>query len=306
MKFSIVVPLFNKEKHIVRAINSILKQTHQDFEILIIDDGSTDLSYNKAISIKDSRIKVYRKKNEGVSSARNFGVQHSTCEYIAFLDADDEWKPMFLESIIKMIKKYPEAGAYATSYEFKDQGVTRRANINVNLNEEEFTVVDYFKCSLNDPLISASSVVIKKSVFEHVGFFSTRLTRGEDLEMWCRIALNYPIVFLNKVLATYYLDSENKLTRMERNYSESFLSIAEQFLDKYSKKNKSLYFKEYMIKIIMNKIRYFIDIGKRKQARELLWKYMSTKYSKKIWIKNYLLSYKIVYKINQKLKNKNI
>lgn len=62
MKFSIVVPLFNKEKHIVRAINSILKQTHQDFEILIIDDGSTDLSYNKAISIKDSRIKVYRKK----------------------------------------------------------------------------------------------------------------------------------------------------------------------------------------------------------------------------------------------------
>ena len=121
MKFSIVIPLYNKEKHVARAINSILNQTYQDFEIIIVDDGSTDFSYEEVKKINDPRIKIIRQKNLGVSSARNTGIKEAKNNYIGFLDADDKWKPDFLETIKKLIKDFPGAGAYATSYEIQKE-----------------------------------------------------------------------------------------------------------------------------------------------------------------------------------------
>src|SRR5699024_111524 len=203
MHFSIVIPLYNKKAHIKRAINSILQQTYQNFEIIVIDDGSTDNSYEEIKEIKDSRLSIYKKDNEGVSVARNFGVEKANNDYIAFLDADDVWHSLFLESILNLIKEYPEAGAYASSYDFRTVSSIKNANINIDLHKGQTGLVDYFKSAQNDPLISASSVVIRKSVFKTIGGFMPELSRGEDLEMWCRIALNYKIAYINKVLASY-------------------------------------------------------------------------------------------------------
>lgn len=297
MNFSIIVPLYNKERHIKRAINSLLQQSYSGFEIIVVDDGSTDNSYCEVASIKDKRVKLLKKTNGGVSSARNYGIQHSSHEYIGFLDADDLWKPSFLESISKLIKKYPDAGAYATAYEYGKYNKFKRASINVKLSEGQSEVIDYFKCSLNDPLISASSVVIRKSVFENIGLFSEELTRGEDLEMWYRIALKYDVAFINEVLSVYFQDSDNKLTHIQRDYTKSFMSHIEKIINENRGLGNSPYFEEYMISRLMSKVRFLISEGENKNARKLLWKYKYTKCNKKNWYLNYIISFKPSYNI---------
>src|SRR5699024_7272606 len=292
MHFSIVIPLYNKKAHIKRAIKSILQQTYQKFEIIVIDDGSTDNSYEEIKEIKDSRLSIYREDNEGVSVARNFGVEKANNDYIAFLDADDVWHSLFLESILNLIREYPDAGAYASSYNFRTLNNIKKANININFHKGQAGLVDYFKSTLNDPLISASSVVIRKDVFDTIGGFMPDLTRGEDLEMWCRIALNYKIAYINKVLASYYLDSENKATDISPAYSKSFMFYAEGILEEQKRNgNDSIYFEEYMIRRILNKVRFLIEEKKYKDARKILYKYRYTEFYKKIWWKNFLLTF---------------
>ncbi|QGH36257.1 glycosyltransferase [Gracilibacillus salitolerans] len=298
MHFTVVIPLYNKEKAIKRAIDSVLNQTYKNFEIIVIDDGSTDFSVEKIRSINNSKIKVIQQKNAGVSAARNKGIYNANFDYIAFLDADDAWKPEFLETINKLINMYPKNGAYATSYEFvKSNGAVDPSNENnsFDLNWEGI-VGSYFKESIKTPLISASSVVIPKEVFNKVGYFPLGITRGEDLDMWCRIALKYKIVFSNKSLARYYKDAENMATRKEIEYNKSFMSYAEEVLIKERNKgNTSIYFEEYMISRLISKARFLISINKRKEARELLYRYRTTKYNKKILFKTYILSFRPIY-----------
>ncbi|NIA10441.1 MAG: glycosyltransferase, partial [Nitrospiraceae bacterium] len=116
-KVSAVIPLYNKAPYIQRALRSVLAQIFQDFEIIVIDDGSTDDGAQIVKSIPDKRIRLIQQENAGVSAARNRGIKEAKGDLIAFLDADDAWKSEFLETILRLKKKFPEAGAYATAYE---------------------------------------------------------------------------------------------------------------------------------------------------------------------------------------------
>lgn len=296
MKFSVIIPLYNKEKHIKRAITSILNQTYQNFEIIVVDDGSTDSSVEKVKELSDLRIKLIKQKNQGVSSARNTGINNANFDYLGFLDADDSWESDFLESISRLIQNNPNAGAYATSYEIiSSDGRVVSPKFNIDINIGETVVVDYFKSALKYPIISASSVVVPKHVFDKIGIFSPELTRGEDLDMWCRIGLNYNVVFLNKVCATYFQNAENRSVARKGILAESFANNAEEILRKEQNAgNNSLYFEEYMIKIIISKAIYMINKNKHKNARKVLYKYRRTKYNKRRWIKTYLLSFRLI------------
>src|SRR5690625_5271022 len=130
MYISVVIPLYNKEKHISRAVNSVLNQTYKNFELIIIDDGSTDGSLAVVEKFDDSRIKVFTFKNNGVSVARNLGIEKAKYSYIAFLDADDEWEENFLLNVKKLIQTYPECGMYATLYKFKNNNKVRYPKLN--------------------------------------------------------------------------------------------------------------------------------------------------------------------------------
>src|SRR5699024_12795970 len=168
----------------------------------------------------------------------------------------------------------------------------KNADVNNDVQKGQTGLVDYVKSAQNDPLISASSVVIRKSVFKTIGGFMPELSRGEDLEMWCRIALNYKIAYINKVLASYYLDSENKATDISPAYSKSFMFYAEGILEEQKRNgNDSIYFEEYMIRRILNKVRFLIEEKKYKDARKILYKYRYTEFYKKIWWKNFLLTF---------------
>lgn len=207
MKFSIIIPLYNKAPYVEKAIQSVLTQTYQEFELIVIDDGSNDGSLEKIQKFRSSKVQIVSQENQGVSITRNNGVKLAKYDYIAFLDADDWWKSTFLQEMKKVIEKYPNAGIYGSSYYKVKNNKFIPAKIGVE-DSFESGVINYFRVystTLWMPLTSIS-VVIPKEVFVYKNGFNPSLRLGEDFDLWIRIAQKYPVVFLNKLLAYYNQD----------------------------------------------------------------------------------------------------
>ena len=235
MKFSVIIPLYNKAPYIRKALESVLAQTYTDYELIIVDDGSTDGSFTIAKQFIDERLKIkgtedevkgYRLKvkgkensgaetngyklspinyklirqaNSGVSAARNAGVAQAHGDYLAFLDADDWWAPTYLERMAQLISEYPDAGLYACNYYYHRDGVNI---IKVDIPTGYFNYPkEYFK-NFAMPITSIS-VIIPRKVYTIVGGFPVEIKLGEDFLMWAKIALRYPVAFLNEPLAYY-------------------------------------------------------------------------------------------------------
>ena len=211
-RISVVIPLYNKEKHIEKTISSVLSQTISDFEIIVVNDGSTDKSPNAVQNFKDPRIRLIHQKNAGVSAARNKGIYEANADLIAFLDADDEWTPDFLKTILRLYEKYPQAGLYATFYFLSNNKTLATPYIKgIHSSPWEGLITNYFYNVSNTNLpFSASSVAVPKCVFYDVGFFSVGMARGEDQDMWARIAIKYPIAYSTNKESIYHLDATNR------------------------------------------------------------------------------------------------
>ncbi|TYB76867.1 glycosyltransferase family 2 protein [Bizionia myxarmorum] len=265
--FSIIIPLYNKEHFIVKTLQSALDQTYQDFEIIIVNDGSTDTSLEVATKIKDSRITIHTIKNQGVSHARNFGVSKATSEYIAFLDADDLWFPSHLESLKELIETYPNCGLYAKAYTKKLASITLESHY-VDIPENWNGIVeDYFKSSMVSCIAWTSAVVVPKNVLENLGSFDEKITlgAGEDTDLWIRIALNYKIAFSNQVSAIYNLHAENRISNSNTNLRQ-FLDL--DVYENATKTNSSL--KKYLdVNRFSIALQYKLANNKEQQAHYL-------------------------------------
>ena len=213
---SIVVPLYNKVNEVCRAIDSIFAQTIQDFELIIVDGGSTDGSLDVIKKYEDdSRYHLIHQKSKGVSSGRNEGIIAANNELIAFLDADDEWYPTFLEDIISLTYKYPEAGLYATAYVPCIGNSTGKPRIaDIPPSPWKGLLTSYFRTSALAFIypFATSSVAIPKTTFNKIGLFNPKYRVGEDAELWGRIALEFPIAFSSSVGMKYSMVADNKLT----------------------------------------------------------------------------------------------
>lgn len=207
--FSVIIPLYNKENFIQNTIQSILDQTFHDFEIIIVNDGSTDKSEEKILQFKDSRIKYFGKKNEGASTARNYGIEKASTDFITFLDADDYWFPTFLETMFQTIKKLPEHKVFSAAIEFETSKKTIPAQYSISKTNDDFEIVNYFKASLKETVLCTSCAVFHNSVFTEAGNFDTKIKSGQDTDLWIRIGLIYPVVFSWKILARYVYDSKS-------------------------------------------------------------------------------------------------
>ncbi|PJB12286.1 MAG: glycosyltransferase family 2 protein [Flavobacteriales bacterium CG_4_9_14_3_um_filter_40_17] len=214
--FSVIIPLYNKEKFIKRTIESVLNQSFGDFELLIINDGSTDRSEAIVQSFSDQRIRYFLKKNEGVSAARNFGINQSKTCYIAFIDADDFWDADFLNQMKQLIESFPDQNVFASAIKLKTPRRVFTARYSID-NKDKLTVVNYFKASMKHTVLSSSSAVFHQKVFKKVGVFDETIKNAEDTDMWIRIGLENKVVFLNMPLATYVLDSQS-LSHQSKNY----------------------------------------------------------------------------------------
>lgn len=214
MAFSIVIPLYNKANYIENTLKSVLNQTFADYEIIVINDGSTDDSVTKVIAFNDSRIQLYNQENQGASVARNLGIEKAKYEYIAFLDADDLWMANHLEILNGLIQNFPDVGFYASRYELLfNNGKNDIPKFKGISADYEGIIPDYFKTSLPYPIATSSSIVIPKHVFKEIGNFKPAISSGQDVDMWIRIASKYPVAISNKVTASYLHYIEDSLSK---------------------------------------------------------------------------------------------
>lgn len=231
MVFSVIIPLFNKAPYIRKALESVLAQTYTDYELIIVDDGSTDGSFTIAKQFIDERLKIkgtedevkgeensgaetngyklspinyklIRQANSGVSAARNTGVAASTGDYIAFLDADDWWEPTYLERMAQLIEGYPDAGLYACNYVYYKPGKTHVA-LNIPTGYINYPKAYYESDAM--PVWTGAAMIPRK-VYDEMGGFPLGIKLGEDFLLWSKIALRYPVAFLNEPLAYYNND----------------------------------------------------------------------------------------------------
>ena len=208
---SVVIPLYNKEQQVAHTLHSVLQQTFQDFEIVIVDDGSTDNSVTEVEKVQDARIRLIHQANAGVSAARNRGIREAKYDLIAFLDADDEWKPKYLEAQHKLYKKYPECSVYACNYEFRgsEGRITPTIIRKLPFAREDGVLSNYFEvASCSHPPLWTSAVMVKKEAIQAVGGFPVGIKSGEDLLTWARLAVNFCIAFYINALAIYQVRNE--------------------------------------------------------------------------------------------------
>jgi len=211
MRFSVIIPLYNKAPYVAKAIGSVLAQTFTGYELVVVDDGSRDNSAEMAAKAMDGRpdCRLIRQENAGVSMARNNGVAASQGDYLCFLDADDWWEPTFLEEMSKLIEEFPDAGIYGTGYTIVNETKhkTRVAPIGVEagFGKGYINYCQVYAKTLAMPLTSIS-VSIPRSVFDGTHGFPKGIKLGEDFLLWIHIALKHKVAFLNKSLAFYNQD----------------------------------------------------------------------------------------------------
>jgi len=214
-RFSVVIPLYNKEGYILNTINSVLAQTYIDFELIIINDRSTDTSLKIAENIEDSRIQIIQHSvNKGLSASRNTGIKNAKSEYIAFLDADDLWKPTFLEKIDLLITDYPEASLFASKYEvLLKNGKRITHHFKINNFKIDGIIPNFFESNLNQSIYYPSCLCVQKKVFEDVGYYNEAINYSEDVDFNIRAHASYKLAYLDDPLVTYLLVSENQITQ---------------------------------------------------------------------------------------------
>lgn len=209
MRFSVIIPLYNKAPYIEKALRSVLDQSYTDFELIVVDDGSTDESAKAAEAVLSNSTvdcQLVRQENAGVSTARNNGVARSKGDYLCFLDADDWWAPTFLERMDWLIEEYPEAGIWGVNYYYVKNG-----RMKVCVQNAETGYINYCKVysdGMAMPLTSIS-VAVRPSVYHEFHGFNPKLKLGEDFDLWIKIALKYKVVFLDEPLAFYNQDSNS-------------------------------------------------------------------------------------------------
>lgn len=218
MRFSVIVPLYNKAPYVRHALESVFAQTYKDFECIVVDDGSTDgsldivraindemsrdKSLNEPHTLNDGRFKIFSQANSGVAAARNNGVAVSKGEYVCFLDADDWWESTFLEEMDRLIAEYPDAGIYASNYIYYKPGKTHVA-LSLPRGYLDYPKAYYEGSSM--PVWTGATCMLRK-VFDEMGGFPLGIKLGEDFLLWAKIALHYPVAFSEKPLAYYNND----------------------------------------------------------------------------------------------------
>lgn len=190
---SVIIPTYNRAAKVTRAISSVLDQTFNDFELIVVDDGSVDDTNETLAGFHDRIIVIRHEKNLGVSAARNSGIKVSQSPLIAFLDSDDYWLPGKLEAQVRYFKENPEAVVCQTEEMWVRNGV--RVN---PWNKHLKPTGDVFERSLKLCVVSPSAVMIRQEIFDEVGLFDEDFPVCEDYDLWLRIACRHPIQLINK------------------------------------------------------------------------------------------------------------
>jgi len=265
-KVSVIIPTYNYGHYIEEAIDSVLAQTYKDYEIIVVDDGSTD-NTEEVVSKYGPKIKYIYQENQGLSAARNTGIKKSNGEYIAILDSDDLWFPWKLEKQMKLFEANSVLGlVYSDGFAFSEKGVFDDFLFGENTNFYRGRVFD--KLLLNN-FISCPSALVKRDCFNKVGLFDTSLDACEDWDMWLRISLYYEIDYVNEPLVKHREHKGSMHTKAEMMEEAALKVLNKIFLQKnisFILKRKA-YSKIYLI----SGDRYY-NVGKLGKSRNRFFK----------------------------------
>lgn len=271
MKISVIIPTYNRKFFLKRSVDSVLKQTLKPYEIIIIDDGSSD---GTSSMIKESypAVNLIRQENKGVSAARNTGIRSSSGDWICFLDSDDEWKK-------NKLKNQELALTQNTNYLFchsNEEWIRNGKKINQKKKHKKYGG-DIFKKCLDMCRISPSSVMIYKKVFDNIGFFNEDLIVCEDYELWLRICAHYKVLFVDEPLIIKYGGHEGQLSNSFESI-EFFRIKALEYLLSTKIKGEN---KKEAVKMLIFKLNIYLNgLKKRNKIADIL------KYDKKIKLWN--------------------
>lgn len=287
---SIVIPVHNKEVYIENTLQCVLNQTYKNFELVLVNDGSQDASgaICDRYASQDPRIKVIHQKNGGVSNARNTGIKATKNELIAFIDADDYWSEEFLQSIIGLMNKFPDVDIYSSKYATIQKGKIMNGEEYFPPGQE-FILFDLIeRCAEKARFpINSSSVVIRKSAIEKVGYFDERITCFEDFDLLVRLALHSKVAYLNQEpLSFYNLDvpAESKARGAVPDLKKHWISYMDKFNEVAENNEKLQLLLDRSILSQLFKYRRLPEY--KQQVRNIL---------KRVRKKNFPLKFKLVY-----------
>lgn len=279
-KYSVIIPVYNKASTLKRAIESVLSQDYRNYEIVIVNDGSTDNSLEIIEQYsKYSSVKIINQKNGGVSVARNSGIEHAAGECITFLDPDDEWKSNHLSVVNTVYNGCDKLDAiYATGYIIKmvdGRLVSMKKEVDdIILKGQKYKICDdLFKVynKFKHGVIHTNSVMIPKRVFKNVGLFTVGCKRSQDIDMWFRTMLQYPAVIIADETTVYFRNESTATAMNTRNFEWPFFDTADRLL----KENKiRAEIKDSFICFVdelrISMARHMLMNGMRKGAKEML------------------------------------
>lgn len=274
INFTVVIPLYNKAKHILRALESVAQQQYPANEIIVIDDGSTDEGASIVHNANIKNVTLIKQNNQGVSAARNNAVALAKNEYIAFLDADDQWLPLFLDEVSRLIVKFPHTQFFATRYqivESENNYIDAKIKLK-NIDPEGMILEDFFYiASQGDLPFRMSSVVIQQSFFYSIGGFPLDEPIGEDQELFCNAALNTAIAYSPNIHLLYHNDAQNQASKNNIPSTECGFSVRlTKEAQKSTIKQSSLYMLKYSATHLCHLAKINIGEGHYRQARALL------------------------------------
>lgn len=204
--FSVIIPLYNKEREIEATIRSVLAQTLQPLEIVVVNDGSKDRSADIVRSINSPLIRLIDQPNAGECAARNRAIREAAGDFVALVDADDQWEEGFLEEINALINEFPDCGLYCTSF----QVVSSEGLFRAPCPEERGVVENFFRDSAHRYIAIPSASAMPRCIFDEIGGFPEGMKIAGDLYMWIKLARKYRVCFSPKPLVRYLKEASNR------------------------------------------------------------------------------------------------
>jgi glycosyltransferase involved in cell wall biosynthesis len=262
IQFSVAIPLYNKANFIQNCLESILKQTHKEFEVILVNDGSTDGCETVVEKFQDSRIRLVHQENKGASAARNKAISLAKHEWIALIDADDYWYPNHLEELQNTIEQFPRADVVCNNYEILlEKDYVKHPTFSIEYPLKAQYIKDYFKGSLIDPIALTCALCFTHSMFKKVDEFDIKIKSGQDIDLMVKFGLTATIAFNPKTSSRYIINSENNLAK-----TNSFTDRL-YFISKYKREEN----KNSSLKAYLDVNRYALAI-RCKLASNPLWK----------------------------------
>ena len=261
MNIAVIIPTFDRQHFLGRAIDSVLSQTRPAHEVIVIDDGSTDGTV-PWLKKEYPTVKLIEQANQGVSAARNAGIQQAQSEWIALLDSDDEWFPEKLERQVKELQKYPEILFCHTDEIWIRKGV----RVNPMKKHQKFGGMIFSKC-LDICRISPSSALFSRTLLDDVGWFDETLPICEDYDLWLRITAKFPVLFINDPLIIKYGGHRDQLSRSVDGIEQYRITALEKILKgpNLTKTDRSA-----AVQMLIKKLNiYLTGLKKRGKARQV-------------------------------------